>query len=181
MAIFTITAPSGAGKTSIAQMIQAQGKWDECISCTTRDMREGEVNGVTYYFLQEDEFADTYQMGEFAEYVEYDGNYYGITKREIERVLEKGKHVFIIVEYNGYTQIKEQYPDSVGIFLYMSKEDCMANMLLRGDSMENATKRIKKYDKEMANKKQFDYAIKNVRGKMASTVRIINGIISQYD
>lgn len=180
MAIFTITAPSGAGKTSIAQMIQRQGVWDECISHTTRPMRDGEVNGETYYFVFKKEFEEMVTYDEFAEQVEYDGNYYGVSNEEIERVMEKGKHVFIIVEYSGYLQIKEQYPESVGIFIYMSKEDCMANMLLRGDSLEKAISRISTYDEEIENRKHFDYVIKNVRGKMASITSIIHGIISQY-
>ena len=181
MAIFLITAPSGAGKTSIAQMIQRQGKWDECISHTTREKRDGEIEGKTYYYLSRERFEAMYANGEFAEKVEYDGNLYGISKKEIERVMGKGKHVFIIVEYNGYLQIKEQYPEAIGIFLYMSKEDCMANMLLRGDTLEKAQKRIATYDEEMVNREHFDYVVKNVRGKMVSTNYILNGIISQYD
>jgi|SRR5690606_21575975 len=180
MAIFLITGASGSGKTSIAQMIQKSGTWQECISTTTRPMRDGEVEGKTYYYVDKEQFEAMYENGEFAEKVEYDGNLYGITKKEIERVMSKGRHVFIIVEYNGYLQIKEQYPEAIGIFLYMDKEDCMANMLLRGDSLEKATARINTYDEEIVNRKYFDYVIKNVRGKMVSTVQIIRGIITQY-
>lgn len=180
MAIFLITAPSGAGKTSIAQMIQRQGGWEECISHTTRDMREGEENGKTYYFISKEQFLHFDKLGAFAEKVEYDKNYYGISKDEIERVMEKSKHVYVIVEYEGYKQMKDIYPDAVGIFLYMSKEDCMANMLLRGDSLANAEDRISRYDEEIKNRVHFDYVIKNVRGKMVSTTHIIHGIISQY-
>lgn len=181
MAIFLLTAPSGAGKTTIAQNIQNRGYWDECISHTTREMREGEVDGKTYYYVSKDEFKQMFDNGEFAEQVSYDGNYYGIAKSEIERVLSKGKHVLVIVEYGGYLQMKEKYPNAIGIFMYMSKEDCLANMLLRGDSLEKAMKRIETYDKEMANRLDYDYIIKNVRDKQSHTESIITSIASQYN
>lgn len=181
MAIFLITAPSGSGKTTIAQSLQSKGSWEECVSHTTRPMRAGEEDGVTYYFTERDKFIEMLENGEFAENVEYDGNLYAISKEEIKRVESKNKHVFVIVEYNGYKQMKEIYPDAIGIFLYMSKEDCMANMLLRGDSIENAIKRISTYDEEMKNIDKYDYVVKNVRNKKDWTERIIVGIIHQHE
>jgi guanylate kinase len=178
--LFTITAPSGAGKTTLAQALQAYGYWVEAISCTSRNIRDGEQEGTTYYYKSKDEFETMIENGEFAEWVEYDGNYYGITHKEIKRVLQTNKHVFIIVEHGGFLQIKEQYPNSVNIFLHMSKEDCMANMLMRGDSMKSATKRIEKYEDEMKNRGEFDYVVKNVRGQQLATERILKSIVSQY-
>lgn len=179
MAIFLITAPSGAGKTTLVHELKRLKIWEECISHTTRPMRDGEKDGVTYYFMEDGDFADSIELGEFAEYVEYDGHAYGVSKKEIERVLSKNKHVAIIVEYNGYLQIKEKYPDAIGIFVHMSKEDCLANMLLRGDSIEKALKRISTYEKEMKNKGEYDYVVKNVRNRQEYTVSVIRAIISQ--
>lgn len=180
MAIFLITAPSGAGKTTIADKIAKLGVWKECISNTTRPMREGEVYGKTYYFTKSEDFEDADTMGVFAESVRYDGHSYGITHEEIERVMGTGKHVYIIVEHGGYKQIKKLYPDAIGIFLHMSKEDCMANMLLRGDSLEKATKRINKYDDEIKNRGEYDYVVKNVRGQMDNVIYVIRYILTQY-
>lgn len=181
MAIFLITGASGSGKTTIAQEMQKLGYWDECISHTTRDMREGEVDGKTYYFINRPKFEDMLSNGEFAENVTYDGNCYGITKKEIERVMrDNHKDVFVIVEYDGYLQMKEHYPDAIGIFLYMSKEDCLANMLLRGDSIDKALKRIERYDDEMKNRNEYDYVIKNVRNRQNQTINVIVNIIMQY-
>jgi guanylate kinase len=181
LAIFLITAPSGAGKTETMKLVaKYTGNIGECISDTTRPMRKGEQNGFTYYFRSGLEFETMVDNGEFAEQVEYDGNLYGIRKSEINRVLGKHKHVYIIVEYGGYTQVKEAYPDAVGIFLHMGKEDCLANMLLRGDTMEKALKRIATYEDEMANRHEYDYVIKNVRGKMDATARVITAITQQY-
>lgn len=181
MALFLITAPSGAGKTTIAQSLRDNDAWKECISHTTRDMREGEKAGETYYFIQNEQFLNMLKNNEFAEHVEYEeGKFYGVTNEEINRVRKKSKHQYIIVEYNGYKQIKEKYPDAIGIFLHMSKEDCLANMLLRGDSLEKALARIEKYDEEMKNRDKFDYVVKNVRNKQFATVSLIKSIIMQY-
>lgn len=181
MGIFLITGASGSGKTSIAHEIKKHGCWNECISHTTRPMRDGEKDGETYYFINRKTFEEKYKAGEFAERVEYHGNYYGISKHEIERVLSNGKNVFIIVEYNGYKQIKEIYPNAIGIFLYMSKEDCMINMLLRGDKLEKAQERITSYDEEVKNRGEYSYVIKNVRGKIEYTIGILKWIIKSYE
>lgn len=181
MTIFLITAPSGAGKTTLAQRIMRDGRWTECISHTTRAKRNGEAYGETYYFISELKFNEMSEQGEFAESVTYNGKNYGVSKAEIERVTKDKKHVFIIVEYDGYKQIKKQYPNAVGIFIHMSKEDCMANMLLRGDKLGYASERIKLYDSEMRNRDEYDYVVKNVRNKQTFTENIIKNIISQYD
>jgi guanylate kinase len=178
--VFLITAPSGAGKTTLCQAIINYGEWTECISHTTRKRREGEQHGKTYYFVNEDTFKMMDEKGELAEKVTYDGNSYGISKAEIDMRLKSGKDVFIIVDFDGFMQVKQQYPDAVGIFLHMKKEDCLANMLLRGDSMDRALERIKLYDKEMLNSISYEYVIKNVRGKQHETENIIRAIIRQY-
>lgn len=179
MAIFLITAPSGAGKTTLAQSIAKDGEWTECISHTTRGIRSGESHGETYYYISKDRFEKLYNEGAFAERVEYNGNSYGVSNVEIERVTKNGKHVFIIVENDGYKQIKEKYPDAIGIFIHMSKEDCMANMLLRGDKLDSALERINLYDEEIKNRGEYDYVIKNVRNKKIETERLIKSIILQ--
>lgn len=183
MAVFTMTAPSGAGKSYFVKRMVDLRVWIEGISTTTRIIRikDGEVDGKTYYFKSKDEFLEMDDNAEFAECVEYDGNYYGITKAEIERVQKLGGHIVIIVEHEGYKQIKELYPDSINIFLHMTKEDCMANMLLRGDSLEKALKRIELYDNEMKNSADFDYVVKNVRNKQDATLQILTAIVRQYN
>ncbi|GIN25417.1 guanylate kinase [Bacillus sp. FSL W8-0445] len=182
MALFIITAPSGAGKTTIMNEIKNYTEMiGECISTTTRPIRKGEVDGESYYFLTKKEFTSAINDGEFAEHVVYGGHYYGITKYQIETVLKKYNHAYIIADYHGYEQLKEVYPDAVGIFLHMSKEDCLANMLLRGDAIEQSLSRIETYENEMKNRDKFDYVVKNVRGKgMRFTVQIILNIINQY-
>jgi guanylate kinase len=181
MSIFLITGASGTGKTSLAHELKKYRYWDECISHTTRPMRDGEVDGETYYFVNKEVFTKMHENGEFAEHVTYHGNYYGISHAEINRVMGKNKHVFIIVEYGGYLQIKEQYPNAIGIYIWATKEDCVMNMLSRGDSIESANERISTYEQEIAQKNHYDYVIRNVRGKFRETVAILANIINQYE
>lgn len=181
MTLFLAVGASGSGKTSIMNALNTyMGKnvLSECISHTTRPMREGEVNGESYHFINDKEFEDLEILEAFAETVIYDGYKYGISKDEIEN--RKTKHAYIIVNYDGYKQVKEVYPDAVGVFLYMSKEDCMISMLERGDSFEKALSRIELYDEEIKDKHDFDYVIKNVRGKFNETKNIVANIIGQY-
>lgn len=180
MTIFLISAPSGAGKNTIVNKVEEMGLWSECISVTTRSMRDGEIDGVTYNYMRESEFLNLKANGKLIEDVEYDGNFYGITEEDFERAFKRNKNVVIIVEYGGYLQIKEKYPDAVGIFLHMSKEECMANMLIRGDSVKRANRRIEKYDEEFEKRVNYDYVIKNVRNKQEETAEIVKNIIMQY-
>lgn len=183
MSIFIVVGPSGAGKTTLAQEMQERELWKECVSHTTRPMRkeDGEKEGVTYYFVSPEIFNSKLENGEFAESVEYHGHRYGISNQEIKRVIGNGRHVFIIAEDNGHDQIKELYPDAISIFLYMSKEDCLLNMLQRGDKADKAIGRIKTFDKEMENKGKYDYVIRNVHGKQEEVISVLSSIVVQYD
>ena len=179
--LFLITAPSGAGKTSIMEELKrymGEGVLSECVSHTTRPMRDGEIDGVSYHFVNDKEFENLEILEAFAETVMYDGHKYGISKDEIEN--KETKHTYIIVNFDGYEQVKQVYPDAVGIFLYMRKEDCMANMLLRGDSFDKALSRIELYEDEIKNRVYFDYVVKNVRDKFNETKNIIAHIIGQH-
>ena len=179
MALFLISAPSGAGKTTLVKDLQGKNFWTECISHTTRPMREGEEEGVTYHYVDMKEFLRMDYRNEFAEVVTYDGNKYGITKSEIADESKHKKHKCIIVDHDGYQQLKTLYPKSVGIFLYMTKEECLANMLLRGDSIEKALKRIETYDNELKNSIAYDYVVKNIQGNFGSTATILTSIVLQ--
>lgn len=181
MSLFLITGMSGAGKTSVMDDVKSRMKYNlsECVSHTTRPMRSNEVDGTSYYFISEEYFQEGVDKDEFAETVEYHGHKYGISKGEIKQRQFETKNAYIIVNCEGYKQVKEVYPDAIGIFLYAGKEDCMINMLSRGDGLEQANKRIETYDEELKNRHDYDYVIKNVRNKKTGTVGIIENIIYQ--
>ncbi|WP_099301976.1 guanylate kinase [Bacillus sp. Marseille-P3800] len=181
MSLFLISAPSGAGKTTLMRQVKAffgEEVLREAVSDTTRPMRPGEQAGKDYHFISEDEFKALLNGGQLCESVKYGGHCYGLTRQELEE--NSSRHIYAIVEHEGYKQIKENYPDAIGIFLTMSKENCMANMLLRGDSLDAALKRINTYEDEINTRASYDYVIKNVRGKEREIVSVLHGIIQSY-
>jgi guanylate kinase len=169
--LFCITGPSGSGKTTIMKDVMS----NEVGSCTSRAMREGEVQGREYNFLDKKELLEMIWKGDMAEWTEYSGNYYGTTKQELEDKLAIG-HAYVICDNHGFKQFKEVYDNVVSIFLYAENEDCIDNMFGRGDSIDNVMNRLKTYNEEMDNRGQYDYVVKNVRGYKPVTIDIIKSI-----
>lgn len=170
--VYLITGTSGSGKTTLMRSIME----NELTSFTTRPMREGEVEGKDYYFMSQEEFSEAEKNGLLAEKTEYSGNYYGLTKDEIETKLKKG-NAFFICDFNGANQIKELYNNCVSIFILSTKKDTILNMINRNDSMENIENRIKTYEEEIKNSVNYDYVVTNVRGKFEETRETIMNII----
>lgn len=145
--IITITGASGSGKDSIANIAMPILGIKEIMSTTTRKPRKGEVDGVDYIFLEKSE-ADPKL---FAEYVEYAGNSYGLTKKEIESKLSEADFAFCIVEIEGVKQLTSLYGEDSIISIYIelpgeTDEEKLSlmrkRMELRGDTEENINKRI---------------------------------------
>lgn len=158
--LFAITGHSGSGKTTT--MRQAMGQHKEIVSITTRAMREGEVDGVDYYYIDNETFYNMKLNDELAEYTDYYGSSnYGATMEEIDSKLSKGDS-FIVVDYNGFSQLKRKFPDIVGIFMYTDKQTAEDRMKLRGDKPESIEVRLSTYEAEMMNAHNYDYVLKNV-------------------
>lgn len=170
--LFCITGPSGSGKTSIMKNVMD----NEIGSITSRPLRKGEVEGREYSFFNTEEVFWMIQNDELAEWTEYDGNYYGTTRQELKDRLDNG-HAYVVCDNHGFKQFKEQYENTVSIFLYASKENCFDNMRDRGDAFEKALNRISTYDDEMKNKGQYDYVVKNHTGLKAMTELLIKDIV----
>ena len=118
--IIIITAPSGAGKsTMVKKLIQQRTDLEFSISCTTRTPREGEVNGKDYYFVSVPEFQQRIQKGDFIEHEEvYPGQFYGSLKSEVERIWSKRKIVLYDMDVKGAESIKSKYgKDALVIFI----------------------------------------------------------------
>lgn len=172
--LFCVTGPSGSGKTFFMKQVMD----NEVGSITSRDMRKGEVNGREYLFFIREDVEWMIEKGEMAEWTEYDGNLYGTTKQELKDKLDNGD-AYVICDNHGFQQFKEQYDNVVSIFLYASKEDCFDNMRYgRSDNFEKALARITTYDSEIANKGQYDYVLKNIRGNSSATLYALNTIIN---
>ena len=105
--ILTLTGPSCAGKSTMEKMLREKHGFVPVISTTTRPMRAGEVDGQSYYFVDRKTFQDMAERGQFVENVEFNGNFYGVSAQEVERVAAYGKPIVLIVEPQGLHQIQD--------------------------------------------------------------------------
>lgn len=159
-----ISAPSGAGKTTLThRLLASRPDVGYSVSATTRAPRPGEANGVSYHFLSLTDFEAAVGRGEFAEYARVHGNMYGTVRREVRRVLESGRHVVMDIDVQGAAQFAAAFPDAVRIFvLPPSGEALMAR--LRGRKTEDDAKiatRLRDAIQELGAIHEFDYVVVN--------------------
>lgn len=125
-----LSSPSGGGKTTIAHRLLAQrSDVGYSVSCTTRNPRRGEQDGVDYHFITRDEFVERRRMGEFIESAEVHGDLYGTLRREISRVLSGGRHVIMDIDVQGARQIRESFTNAVSLFLLPPSADVLLERL----------------------------------------------------
>ncbi len=173
-----LSAPSGGGKTTIAhELLKQRRDLGYSVSCTTRPAREGEVNGTDYYFLEAAEFEAARASGAFAESAEVHGNYYGTLRREVDRVLEAGKHVVMDIDVQGARQFAEAYPDSVRIVILPPDAAVMLRRLTaRGtESTDSLARRLRSAVAELRSVGIYGYLV--VNDDLGEAVRAISGII----
>lgn len=157
--IIIINGPSGSGKTTLGEYYKSLGL-KQLVTSTTREKREGEVHGISYYFLTKDEFLQKERIEESI----YVGNYYGLTKEEVDFKTKDNSVVFGVLDINGVKALKSIYKDEVKvIYIKISKNKVKKRMKDRGDSVENIIKRIKfrNETKEDENYKYADFIIHN--------------------
>jgi guanylate kinase len=177
--LFVITAPSGAGKTSL---IEALTKGDPSlqlsISYTTRAPRPGEKNGVDYHFVDDATFLGMKGRGEFVEDAEVHGYRYGTSKKVITEALARGEDLILEIDWQGARQVRALYPDCVGIFILPpSIEELERRMRARGQDAEAVIRRrLDNARGEMDHAGEFNYAIINkdfdtARGELAGIIQ----------
>ncbi|HEY6900677.1 MAG TPA: guanylate kinase [Puia sp.] len=165
--IIIITAPSGAGKSSITHYLlnKYPKKLAFSISAATRSPRSYEENGVDYYFLSMDTFKQKIQHNEFVEWeMVYEGKYYGTLKSELERIWQAGKTPLLDIEVKGAIHIREQYPEStLSLFIEPPSIDVLRERLeKRGtETVESLLARVNKASYEISFKHHFDQIIVN--------------------
>jgi len=164
--ILIITAPSGAGKTSITHfLMQAIPSLAFSISATTRKSRENEKNEIDYYFIEMEEFKKKIQQKEFAEWeMVYEGKYYGTLKSELKRIWGLQKIPVLDIDVKGALHIQQQYPENtLSIFVEPpSVDELKSRLQSRGTESEESIKaRINKASYEISFKDQFDKIIVN--------------------
>lgn len=162
--IIVISAPSGAGKTTIVRSILK--KIPEIvfsISATTRAKRDFEVDGVDYFFLTETEFKERIEKKEFVEWETFYGYYYGTLKSFVDSEIEKGNPVLLEVDVKGAMKIKDVYPDAVSIFILPPSIDELKNRLInrKTETEEDLLKRFERAKMEIEFQEHFQYKVIN--------------------
>jgi guanylate kinase len=162
--LFVITAPSGAGKTSLIEaLLKADPSLTESISYTTRAPRPGERDGVNYHFIDDRTFLAMKERGEFLESAEVHGYRYGTSKKVITDALARGEDLILEIDWQGARQVRALYPDCVGIFILPpSIEELERRMRARGQDAEAVIRRrLDNARGEMDHAGEFNYAIIN--------------------
>lgn len=162
--LFVISGSSGVGKgTVIGGFLKRNPEFMLSISCTTRNMRPGEADGVNYFFITHDDFKNCIENNKFLEWAEFAGNYYGTKKKYIMQCLEDGKNIILEIDTQGALQVKEKMPEAVLIFICPPSYETLEQRL-RGrctEDEETIKKRLEAVKKEFERAENFDYKVVN--------------------
>lgn len=158
-----ISGPSGVGKGTICKRLVEELGLEVSTSMTTRDIRDGEVDGVDYYFTTRKDFEQRIKNNEFIEYASYNDNYYGTLKKEVNDKLEAGKNVICEIEVQGAMQIKKLFSNSLLIYILPPSFEELRNRLIHRntDDIETIEKRIDIAKKEKEYIDKYDYVVIN--------------------
>ena len=162
--LIVISGPSGSGKGTICnELIKRNSNIWISISCTTRDMRPGDEEGKTYYFLNKEEFENRIKNNEFLEYAKYNENYYGTLKSKIEEKLEEGYDVILEIEVQGALKVKNMLPDTIFIFIMPpSMKELKSRLENRNtETKEKVLSRFKIAYKEINEFSKYNYVVVN--------------------
>lgn len=162
--LLVVSGPSGAGKdTVVRRMMEKYPEIELSVSATTRAPRNGEKEGIDYYFMTNEAFEQKIERGEMLEYVHYCDRYYGTPKSEVDRRLDAGIPVVLVIEVIGAANIKKLYPDSTLVFIMPpSLEELSRRLHGRGTEPEDVIqKRLARAQEEIERKAQYDFSVVN--------------------
>ena len=158
------SGPSGVGKDTILEIVLNKDKTlQKSVSCTTREIRENEVDGKDYYFISVPDFEQMIDNNEVLEYAKYGKNLYGTPKAPVDKWLDEGKIVILKIEVQGAVNIKKLYPDAIGIFILPPSMDELENRLRSRatEKEEDILKRLEIARNEIQQSNNYDYLVIN--------------------
>ena len=178
--LYVVSGSSGVGKGTVLKgFLSRNPNFMLSISCTTRAPREGEVDGVNYFFMTKDDFKDCIENDKFLEWAEFAGNFYGTKKKFINQCLQDGKDIILEIDTQGALQVKKQMPESVLIFICPPSLEDLEKRLRGRHTEDEATiqKRLNAVKEELTRAENFDYKIVNddLNNAISELERIING------
>lgn len=176
--LIILSGPSGSGKGTVVKELVRGGDFVVSISATTRSPRDGEVDGVNYYFLSKAEFEEKISADGFLEYAQYNGNYYGTPKKPVYDKLEEGINVILEIEVQGALKVKEVCSDALMIMISPPTYENLEKRLRgRGDTKEeDIIKRLAIAKTELETSIKYDYLVLNRDNLLDETVKVIREI-----
>jgi len=162
--LFIISAPSGAGKTSlVAELLNNMSNIKASISHTTRDRRPGEVDAVNYHFTSREQFVEMIEQGAFLEHAEVFGNFYGTSQQWVADTLAGGEDVILEIDWQGAAQVRKLFPASTSIFILPPSKQALRERLHKRaqDDAEVIEKRVAAATEEMSHYVEADFLVVN--------------------
>lgn len=162
--LFIISGSSGVGKgTVINEFLKKAENIYLSVSSTTRNPRENEVHGINYFYITKEDFKKSVDKGEFLEWAEFGGNYYGTSRITVEKMLNEGKNVLLEIEVQGAMQVKKKMPEATAIFITApSIKEIEKRLRGRGtETEETIQKRLAVIEFELKESEKYDYKVIN--------------------
>lgn len=178
--LIVISGPSGVGKDTVLHHLKDRRlPLHFVVTATNRPPREGEVNGVDYFFVSTDEFVRMIETDELIEYARVYNDYKGVPKEQLRKAFQSGKDVIMRVDVQGAATIRKKYPDAVLIYLTSSDENLVNRLMARDtDDIDSLRVRVAMARKEIDRLPEFDYRVENEEGQIETTVDAIASIIT---
>ena len=162
--LILFSGPSGVGKDTVLDVVLEKDKTlQKSISLTTREIRENEVDGKDYYFIDLSKFEQMIENGEVLEFAKYGKNFYGTPKAPVDKWLSEGKTIILKIEVQGAENIKKLYPDSIAIFLMPpSMSELESRLRFRGtENEEDIARRLEIAKNEVKKSANYDFVVVN--------------------
>ncbi|MGN1317037.1 MAG: guanylate kinase [Acutalibacteraceae bacterium] len=162
--LVVLSGPSGSGKDTVLDRLKEKVlSFDKTVSATTRPVRDGEKDGIDYYFIDKTTFEKRIEEGYFLEYTVYNDNYYGTPKSEVEKRIDKGGCVLLKIEVEGAGNVRRAIPESVSIFIIPpSMEELERRLRGRGtETEESFRRRLETAKQELSRACEYDYVVIN--------------------